>query len=161
MIPTTNTAELLVLEAKPRREILLSALATGVFGVLALVFFLRDNDAGVLFLVFAASGPVYAFFFVETRAITLDRHAGRVVIARRGLRGRAEAVHPLDEGARAEVRRAGREGAAVPLDEAPGPGLFRAVLVQGDGGIVPLSETPVDWNEAAVVVRAIEAWRTA
>ena len=161
MTPTTMTPDRLVLEAKPRREALLAGVATLVFGALALVFFLRESDVGVLFLVFAVSGPVYAFFFVETRSITLDRREGRVVIARRGLRGGAEEVHPLEGVARAEVRRAGGTGAAVPLDGAPGPGLFRAVLVQGDGVAVPLSDTPVEWGEAVAVVRAIEAWRAA
>jgi len=162
MTPTTATADQLVLEAKPRLEILLAGLVTVVFAALALAFFARGSGAGVLFLVFAVSGPVYALFFVETRSITLDRRKGRVVIARRGLRGGEEEVHPFDGVARAEVRRASAQAGApaVPLDGgAPGPGLFRAVLVRDDGSSVPLSQTPVAWDEASAVVRAIEGWR--
>lgn len=161
MIPTTTTPDRLVLEVKPRREALLAGLATLVFGVLALALYLRGSDAGVVFLVFAISGPVYVFFFVETRSIMLDRREGRVVIARRGLRGVVEEVHPLEGMARPEVRRAGGTAAAVPLDGSQGPGLFRAVLVQDNGETVLLSDTPVAWEEAAAVVRAIEGWRAA
>ncbi|GGD46476.1 hypothetical protein GCM10011358_32690 [Sinisalibacter lacisalsi] len=164
MTPTTMTADRLVLEARPRREILLSGLATVGFAALALAFFARGSDAGVLFLVFAVSGPVYALFFVETRSIMLDRGEGRVVIARRGLRGGTEEVHPLDGVARAEVHRVGAQAGApaAPLDgDAPGPGLFRAVLVGDDGASVALSHTPVGWDEAAAVARAINRWRAA
>jgi hypothetical protein len=50
----------------------------------------------------------------------------------------------------------------VPIDgTAPGPGLFRAVLLREDGSCLPLSETPVTWDEAAAVVRAVEGWLAA
>lgn len=161
MKPTETTPDRLVFEDRPTAQLWLAGLATVVFAALAAWLFARGNDAGVIFAVFAVSGPVYVLFFVETRRIVFDRGAGTVTVSRRGLRGREEAAHPLAGIARAEAHRATSDPAAraLPLEAPPPAGVpLRAVLVTGDGRVIALEDTYAPGSAAVEMARAVNGW---
>lgn len=149
----------LVLEHRPVALVLwlvLISLATLAFAV---VLFARGNDAGVIFLCFALSPPVFAYFFVETRRITFDREAGTVALEYRAPRGKRGATHALTEGARVIVQRPGAttEDRFVPGAGAPGVPT-RAVLVGQEGHETPLAEGYSKGPEAYQVMQAVTRW---
>lgn len=161
MLTTDTTPDRLTLTHKPRGETALAIAATVFFAGLAAYFFARGNDAGVIFLVFAVSGPVYFYFFVETRAVVFDRAAGTVTLSHRGARGGSETVHPLAGLARAEVHRAAptRENRAVDAElAAPPSGKFRAVLLYEDGTALPLADGYSSASDAFEEVRTVNRW---
>ena len=156
-----STRERLVFEDRPTAHWVAAALATLVFAVLTVVTFRQGHDAGVIFLVFAISGPVYVYFFVETRSIVLDRRAGTATLRRQGLRGTDETTVALTEVARADVHRATSDPAArvVPVDEAPSTGTpVRPVLTHADGNATPLVEGYSKDGAAFDMAREINAW---
>lgn len=159
MKTTENTPTRLVLEHRPTALVLglvLISLATLAFAV---VLFTRGNDAGVIFLCFALSPPVFAWFFVETRRITLDRGAGTIELEYRAPRGPRGTTHALPEGARVVVQCPGptAEDRVVPETGAPGVPT-RAVLVAATGEEIPLSEGYSKGPEAYQVMQAVNAW---
>lgn len=161
MFTTDTTPDRLTLGHKPVAETVIALAVTLVFGVLAVWFFADGNDAGVILLVFAVSGPVYWLFFVETREVVFDRAKGQVRISNRSPRGRAEAIHPLAGLARAEVHRAtpSRESRVVDAElAAPPRGAFRAVLLYEDGTEHPLTDSFVGGKMAFDEVRAVNRW---
>lgn len=157
-----RTATRLVLEHRP------VALALGLFALslttlaFAIVLFARGNDAGVIFLCFALSPPVFAYFFLETRRIIFEREPDAVTLEYRAPRGRRGATHPLAEDARVTVQRAGPtpEARTVPEEGAPGVPT-RAVLVTENGKEIPLSESYSKGPEAYQVREAVTAWLSA
>jgi len=163
MKQTHATAERLVFAYRPMRELILAGVATLGFAIVAAVMFGQGMDAGVLFAVFAVSGPVYVFFFVESRAIEFDRGAGTVTLRKRGMRGPDERVVPLAEVLRAEVHRATPDPAArvVPAGEAPASLPVRPVLFCGGDQVVPLTEGYAAAPMAFDMVAAINDWLAA
>lgn len=161
MLKTEATQDRLTLTHRPVSETVIAIAATVIFAVLALVFFAQGNDAGVIFAVFSVSGPVYLYFFVETRAVVFDRLAGTVTIATRSPRGRLEAAHPLAGLARAEVHRAtpSRENRLVDAELAMPPrGNFRAVLLYEDGTELALTDGFSGGTPAFREARAVNRW---
>lgn len=155
---TRNT---LALTRKPVGEIAGAIAATAIFAGLAALLFARGNDAGVILLIFAVSGPVYLYFFVETCTVVFDRAARTVTFRHRGGRGGRTAAHSLAGLARAEVHRAApaRENRAVAAElAAPPSGKFRAVLLYEDGTELPLSEDYSSDQSAFTEARAINDW---
>lgn len=156
-----HTPTRLVLEHRPvalSLGLILTSLATLVFAV---VLFARGNDAGVIFLCFALSPPVFAYFFLETRRITLDRAAGTLALEFRAPRGVRGTTHALVEGARVVVQRPGRtaEDRLVPETGAPGVPT-RAVLTADGDQDVPLAEGYSNGPEAYQVMQAVNGWLT-
>ena len=154
-----NTTTRLVLEQRPTVlavALVLITLATLAF---AIVLFARGNDAGVIFLCFALSPPVFAYFFVETRRITLDRSAQNVTLDFVAPRGTRSKTHALAPAARVIVQRPGptAEARFVPEEGAPGSPT-RAVLTGPDGTEVPLAEGYSKGPEAYQVREAVNAW---
>lgn len=154
-----RTPTRLVLEHRPvalTLGLVLISLATLAF---AIVLFSRGNDAGVIFLCFALSPPVFAWFFLETRRIVFERDAATVTLEFRAPRGTRGTTHPLGAGARVEVQRPGPtpEARCVPEDGAPGSAT-RAVLVAADGAQVPLAEGYSKGAEAYEVTQAVNGW---
>lgn len=161
MLSTHATPDRLTLSHKPVAEAVIAIAVTVVFAVLAAWFFYGGNDAGVLFLIFAVSGPVFLYFFLESREITFDRVAGTVTLASRSPRGTTSATHPLAGLARAEVHRAtpSRENRVVDAELAiPPRGNFRAVLLYDDGTERPLSEAYAGGKLAFREARAVNIW---
>ncbi|OIP82127.1 MAG: hypothetical protein AUK37_09605 [Rhodobacterales bacterium CG2_30_65_12] len=161
MLKTETTQNTLTFTREPRGETIIAIAATVIFAGLAALFFARGTEAGVIFLVFAVSGPVYLYFFVETEAVAFDRAAGTVTFSHRGPRGRGQTVHPLAGLARAEVHRAtpSRENRAVDAELAAAPsGKFRAVLLYEDGSEMALSEGYSASGAAFEEVRAVNRW---
>jgi len=161
MLKTDTTTDRLVLIYRPVEEIVVAIAATALFAVLAAVLFAIGNDAGVIFLVFAVSGPVYIYFFVETRKITLDRPSGTVTISTRTTRATATASHPLAGIARAEMHRATPQPdeRAVDAELAMLPrGSYRTVLLYENGTELPLSDGYTRGKIAVAETRAINAW---
>lgn len=161
MLHTNSTHEKLTLTHKPWAEVAIALGATLLFSVLAGLFFAGGNDAGVIFLVFAVSGPVYLYFFLETREITFDRVKGTVTLATRSPRGASATPHPLAGLARAEVHRAtpNPENRAVDAElAAPPRGNFRTVLLYEDGTELALSDGYSKGKTAFEETRAINAW---
>lgn len=154
-----RTASRLVLQHRPvalALGLIIAALATLAF---AIVLFTRGNDAGVLFLCFAVSPPVYAWFFLETRRITLDRHAGTVALGFHAPRGTRGTTHPLPDGVRAVVQRPGPTPEARIVPETGAPGVpTRAALVAPDGSETPLAEGYSKGAEAYRVAEAVNGW---
>ncbi|MEZ5769674.1 MAG: hypothetical protein R3D80_19985 [Paracoccaceae bacterium] len=81
------------------------SLATLAF---AIVLFSRGNDAGVIFLCFALSPPVFAWFFLETRRIVSERDAATVTLEFRPCGHAGHDLRWLGAGARVEVQRPDR-----------------------------------------------------
>lgn len=161
MLHISVTHDRLILTHKPVGEAAIAIASTVIFAVLAALFFYRGNDAGVIMLVFAVSGPVYLYFFLETREITFDRAAGTVTLASRSPRGATSAPHPLAGLARAEVHRVSPSKDARAVDAAlaaPPSGNFRAVLIYEDGSELPLAEGYTGGNRAFEEVRAVNTW---
>ncbi len=159
MKTTTDTPARLVLEQRPvglGLGLILITLATLAF---AIVLFARGNDAGVLFLCFAISPPVFAYFFLETRRIILDREAGRITLEFRAARGTRGTTHPLPDGAKVVIERPGPtpEARLVPPEGAPGVPV-RAVLVGGADERIALSEAFSKGPEAYRVMQAVNRW---
>lgn len=157
-----NTPARLVLEHRPVALSIGLVLITLVTLVLAVILFLRGNDVGVIFLVFALSPPVFAYFFLETRRITFDRATATVALTFHTPRGQRGHDHPLPVGARVVVQRAGPtpEARLVPEEGAPGVAT-RAVLAAGEGTEIPLSEAYSKGPEAWQVMQAANAWLSA
>lgn len=161
MLQTSVTRDRLTLTHKPVGEATIAIASTVLFAVLSALFFYQGNDAGVIMLVFAVSGPVYIYFFLETREITFDRTAGTVTLASRSPRGATSAPHPLAGLARAEVHRASplTETRAVDAElAAPPSGNFRAVLIYEDGSELPLAEGYTGGRRAFEEARAVNTW---
>jgi hypothetical protein len=154
-----NTPTRLVLEHRPvalTLGLILTSLATLAF---AIVLFARGNDAGVIFLCFALSPPVFAWFFLETRRIMLDRGVGTLTLEFRAPRGKRGTTHALDEGAQVVVQRPGRTADDRLVPETGAPGVpTRAVLVAKDGQEVPLAEGYSKGPEAYQVVQTVNGW---
>jgi hypothetical protein len=156
-----TTPDRLVLAHRARGELAIAVLATIVFAVIGGLVFARGNDAGVLFLIFAVSGPVYLYFFYETREAVFDRAGGQVTFTRRTPRGTEQAQRPLAGLARAAVHRAtaARDKREIDPDAPPpGAGSFRAVLLWTDGTELPLSDAYSRGLSAIEEARAINAW---
>ncbi|MCB1358084.1 MAG: hypothetical protein KDK53_16885 [Maritimibacter sp.] len=154
-----NTPTRLGLEHRPTAlavGLVLVTLATLAF---AIVLFARGNDAGVIFLCFALSPPVFAWFFVETRRITFDRTAGTVTLDFVAPRGTRSTTHALSPDARVSVERPGptQEARHVPEEGAPGSPT-RAVLTGADGAQVPLAEGYSKGPEAYQLRQVVNAW---
>ena len=154
-----NTPSRLVLEHRPvalSAGLILITLATLAYAV---VLFARGNDAGVIFLVFALSPPVFAYFFLETRRITFDRAKGTVTLsfrAPRASRGQTEAIPP---DAKVVVQRPGPTPEARQVPEEGAPGVpTRAVLIREGGEEVPLGEGYSKGPEAFQVMLVVNAW---
>lgn len=161
MLKTKSTPERLTLIRTPIAETAIAIAATIVFGALAAVFFAGGNDAGVIFLVFAISGPVYLYFFVEIREAVFERDAASVTLRSRSLRGAHATAHSLAGLARAEVHRAtpARENRSVDAElAAPPHGNFRAVLVYEDGSELPLTEGYSSGGGAFAEAQAVNRW---
>lgn len=161
MLKIDTTPDRLTLTLTPVIETVIAGVVTLVFAALALWFFVGGMEAGVIFLVFAVSGPVYWFFFVETREVVFDRASDQVMIASRSPRGTTGATHPLAGLARAEVHRAApaRENRVVDADLAiPPRGNFRAVLLFEDGSEHPLTDGYLGGKAAFEQVRAVNRW---
>ena len=159
MKPTENTPARFTLEHRPVAlglALVIITLATLAF---AIVLFARGNDAGVIFLCFALSPPVFAYFFLETRRIMLDRTAGSVALEFRAARGTRGARQALPEGAKVVVQRPGStpEARLVPAEGAPGVAT-RAVLIGDNGAEVPLAEGYSKGPEAYQVMQAVNDW---
>ncbi|PIE06605.1 MAG: hypothetical protein CSA74_11725 [Rhodobacterales bacterium] len=159
MQATTDTPARLVLEQRPvglSLGLVVITLATLAFAV---VLFSRGSDAGVIFLCFAISPPVFAYFFLESRKLTLDRDAASVTLEFRAPRGRRGATHPLPDDAKVVLERPGPtpEARLVPPEGAPGVPL-RAVLVGGAGERVALSEAYSKGPEAYRMMQAVNGW---
>ena len=156
-VETTPTR--LVLEHRPvtlTLGLVLISLATLAF---AIVLFTRGNDAGVIFLCFALSPPVFAWFFLETRRIRFDRNAGTVALEFRAPRGTRGTSHALVEGARVVVQRPGPTPQARLVPETGAPGVpTRAVLIAADGQEIPLAEGYSKGPEAYQVMQAVNGW---
>lgn len=154
-----RTQARLVLEHRPVALILglvLTSLATLAF---AIVLFRRGNDAGVIFLCFALSPPVFAWFFVETRRITFDRTAGTVALEYRAPRGLRGTTHALPADARVVVQRPGPTAGDRVIPDSGAPGVpTRAVLVGASGEETPLAEGYSKGAEAYRVMQAVNAW---
>lgn len=153
------TPDRLVLEHRPVTLTLALVLVSVATLAFAVVLFSRGNDAGVIFLCFALSPPVFAYFFLETRRITFDRPAGTVTLDYRAPRGRRGTAHVIAEGARVVVERPGPtpEARRVPAEGAPGVAT-RATLVVAGGEAVPLAEAFSKGPEAFEVMQAANAW---
>lgn len=154
-----DTPTRLVLEQRPTAltvGLVVASLATLAFAV---VLFARGNDAGVIFLCFALSPPVFAYFFLETRRIALDRTANTVTLDFVAPRGTRTATHNLPTGARAIVQRPGPtpEARLVPTAGAPGTPT-RAVLEGADGTEIALAEGYSKGPEAYQVSQILNAW---
>lgn len=161
MLQTSATRDRLTLTHKPVAEATIAIASTVVFAALAALFFYGGNDAGVVFLVFAVSGPVYLYFFLEIRTITFDRDAGTVTLASRSPRGSTAAPHPLAGLARAEVHRVSPSKETRAVDAvlaAPTSGSFRAVLIYEDGSELPLAEGYTGGNRAFEQARIVNTW---
>ena len=154
-----NTPARLILEHRPVALTLALIVATLATLAYAIVLFARGNDAGVIFLCFALSPPVFAYFFLESRRITLDRSAGTVTLEFRAPRATRERVHALPDGAKGVVQRPGPtpEARLVPEEGAPGAAT-RAVLVSDGGAEIPLAEAYSKGPEAYQVTLAVTAW---
>ncbi len=154
-----NTPARLVLEHRPVAltiGLIVTSLATLAFAV---VLFARGNDAGVIFLCFALSPPVFAYFFLETRRLVFDRDAGTVALEFRAPRGTRGTTHALAAGARVVVQRPGPTQADRFVPEAGAPGVAtRAVLLAADDQEVPLAEGYSKGSEAYQVLQAVNAW---
>lgn len=161
MVITEITPNRLTLTHKPRAEVAGALAATILFAALAVFVFVRGQDAGVIFVVFAVSGPVFLYFFAETREVAFDRTTGTVTLRHKSPRGTAEASHSLAGLARAEVHRAtpSREARAVSIElAAPPAGSYRAVLIYEDGSELPLAEGYTSGGRAFDEARAVNAW---
>lgn len=161
MLRIEASQDRLALTHRPVAETLMAIAATLVFGALAWWFFAQGNDAGVIFLIFAVSGPVYLFFFVQSRAALFDRGAGTVTLTTRSARGHSEAVHALAGLARAEVHRAAppRAEKVVDADLATVPrGAYRTVLLFEDGTELALSDGFDGGKAAFEETRAVNRW---
>lgn len=155
---TTNTPDLLILTHRPLALAAMLAGLTLAAAAFAVVLFTRGSDAGVIFVVFALSPPVFAYFFLETRDITLDRAAGSVTLSHRAARGMRVSTHPLPGAARVVVERPGPTAEARAVAEAGAPGVAtRAVLVGGPQNI-PLAEAYSKGPEAFAVKDAVNTW---
>lgn len=151
----------LVFEQRPTVQRWFVILLTVVFAVIGIVLFARQNDIGVLFLVFAVSGPVFIYFFVETRSIIFDRPGGTVTLRREGMRGVQDVAHTLEGAVWVEVHRATPDEAARVLaadDTPPDGGVFRPVLAYKDGTSVPLTEDFAKGRAPFELARAINGW---
>lgn len=161
MKPTLTSPERLVFTTRPTFAAAIAGLATIVFTALAVVVFRNGNDAGVIFLIFALSGPVYAWFFLETREVAFEWVTASVTVTRRGARGTTAQVYPLAGLVGAAVRQPGPtvEARAVDPEVRPRPaGPFRPVLVYQDGHEVPLDDGFHRGTAAFDMVRAINTW---
>lgn len=159
MKPVENTPGRLVLEHRPTALAAGLVLVTLVTLAFAVLLFARGSDAGVIFLCFALSPPVFAYFFLETRRVTLDRVEKTVTLAFTAPRGTRSATHGLPTGARAVVQRPGPtpEARFVPETGAPGSPT-RAVLTAPDGTETPLAEGYSKGPEAWQVSQVVNAW---
>ena len=154
-----NTPTRLVLEHRPVALTLGLILTTLVTLAFAIVLFARGNDAGVIFLCFALSPPVFAYFFLETRRLVFDRSAGTVALEFRAPRGRRGTTKPLADGAQVVVQRPGPTPEARLVPEAGAPGIpTRAVLVAATDQEVPLAEGYSKGPEAYQVMQAVNGW---
>ena len=136
--------------------LILTTLVTLAF---AIVLFARGNDAGVIFLCFALSPPVFAYFFLETRRLLFDREATTVALEYRAPRGTRGATHAMPEGARVVVQRPGPTLADRLVPEAGAPGVAtRAVLLGADDHEIPLAEAYSKGPEAYQVMLAVNDW---
>ncbi len=154
-----NTPSRLVLEQRPvglGLVLILIAVATLAFAV---VLFARGNDAGVIFLCFALSPPVFAYFFLETRRITFDRDAATLTLAYRAPRSTRGATHDLAAGAKVVVQRPGPTPQDRLVPETGAPGVpTRAVLLADDGTELPLAEGYSKGPEAFRVMQIVNRW---
>ncbi len=154
-----NTPTRLVLEHRPvalTLGLILTSLATLAF---AIVLFTRGNDAGVIFLCFALSPPVFAWFFLETRRITLDRDAGTLALEFRAPRGERGTTHAFGEGAQVVVQRPGRTAEDRMVPETGAPGVpTRSVLIAKEGQEIPLAEGYSKGPEAYQIMQTVNGW---
>ena len=154
-----NTPARLVLEHRPVALTIGLILTTLVTLAFAIVLFARGNDAGVIFLCFALSPPVFAYFFLETRRLVFDRAAGTVALDFRAPRGARGSTHPITEGARVVVQRPGPTPEARLVPDAGAPGVpVRAVLLTADDREVPLAEGYSKGPEAYRVRQEANDW---
>lgn len=154
-----NTPGRLVLEHRPLALTLGLILTTLVTLAFAVVLFARGNDAGVVFLCFAVSPPVFAYFFLETRRVVFDRSTGTVAVEFRAPRGTRGMTHSMETGARVVVQRPGPTPEARFVSEAGAPGVpTRAVLLSGGDQEVPLAEGYSKGPEAYQVMQAANDW---
>lgn len=161
MTETLVTPERLVFTTRPVRELVITSILTVLFSVLAGLMFRNGNDAGVIFVIFALSGPVYAFFFLETRKIAFERVTASVTVTRRGARGTFAQNLPLAGVVEAAVRGPGPNPEARRIDPSttPQPKVpTRVVLVYEDGREVPLSDGYAKGPGAIEQARAINDW---
>lgn len=161
MFTTESTPDRLTLTHKPVGEAVIAIAVTIAFAALTAFFFYLGNEAGIIFLIFAVSGPVYLYFFLETREIVFDRQAATVTLTSRAPRGVTKAEHSLTGLARAEVHRAApaAENRAVDAELAlPPRGNYRAVLLYEDGTEHPLSEAYSGGRTAFREAQAINRW---
>jgi hypothetical protein len=163
MKPTLDTPDRLVLSDRPWVGPVIAAIATVVFTALAVILFASGNDVGVVSLIFAVSGPVYLYFFLDAAEIVFDRAAGVVTLSHKAPRGGSQQEYPLAGLLRAAVHRPGPtpEARAVDPDASPRPaGPVRTVLVYEDGTEVALSDGFSKGETAFAEARTINAWLT-
>jgi len=154
-----NTSARLVLERRPVGLTLGLILITVATLAFAIVLFGRGNDAGVIFLCFALSPPVFAYFFLETRRITFDRRAGTVALDFRAPRGARGTTRAIGTKAKVVVQRPGPTPEARLVPDAGAPGVpTRAVLLANDAEEVPLAEGYSNGPEAYQVMQAVNGW---
>jgi len=154
-----HTPARLTLEHRPVALTLGLILATVATLAYAIVLFARGNDAGVIFLCFALSPPVFAYFFLETRRIRLDRDASTLTLEFRAPRGARGTTHEIGTGAKVVVQRPGPTPQARLVPETGAPGVpTRAVLIAGDGQEVALAEGYSKGPEAYQVMQAVNGW---
>lgn len=157
-----NTPTRLVLEHRPITLTVGLVLISLVTLAFAILLFTRGNDAGVIFVCFALSPPVFAYFFLETRRITLDRGAETVTLDFIAPRGTRSAPHALPAAAHVVVQRPGTTPEARLVSEAGAPGsATRAVLTAPDGAELPLAEGYSKGPEAYQIAQAVNGWLAA